>query len=477
VGSTDLDARSDLYSLGCVFYELLAGGPPFTATTPRGIVAKHMVEEPPSLATIDADIPGAVATVVERVLAKEPEDRFQTAAEFGAALEGAALTGTVGVHGSGAWLVDELVRTKTLHVMAAYVALGVIGVALAKWATNQFVLSPHLPTFVAVALASLLPAVGILAHYRGGRRRSGWSLGRTIGISANVVAALAILFLLFGSKDLGAATVTVAVEDEDGTVAERVVPKAAYRRKIAMFRFDNASGDTELDWMQLGVPFAVGIDLLQDPFLSVSDPVDLSDALTEAGEPEGLGLPLALKRRITAERHLGHFVGGEISRVGDSVRIVVDLHDTDRGRLLQRRTYDGSNVFELVDSISVQLRRDLGIPAGALDLTTDLPSSELFSESPTAYRAFAEGLGFFTQADFQSARSRRSIGLRRGTKPSLRPWSTATGSPSAFSSWRESSTTGWSSRMLIEHWPWRPCGRSCIRRKSRVTPNVPRCSC
>jgi tetratricopeptide (TPR) repeat protein len=81
----------------------------------------------------------------------------------------------------------------------------------------------------------------------------------------------------------------------------------------------------------------------------------------------------------------------------------VDLHDTDRGRLLQRRTYDGSNVFELVDSISVQLRRDLGIPAGALDLTTDLPSSELFSESPTAYRAFAEGLGFFTQADFQSA--------------------------------------------------------------------------
>ncbi len=69
-----LDARADVYSLGAVFYEMLAGTPPFTAETITGVVAKHLTEPPPSLPH-DAGIPHALAAVAMRALAKDPAAR------------------------------------------------------------------------------------------------------------------------------------------------------------------------------------------------------------------------------------------------------------------------------------------------------------------------------------------------------------------------------------------------------------------
>ncbi len=87
-GSTDLDGRSDLYSLGCVFFEMLAGQPPFTGPNVGSITRQHLVVEAPSVTTIRASVPPVVASAIARCLAKTPADRFQTAHEFTAALSG-----------------------------------------------------------------------------------------------------------------------------------------------------------------------------------------------------------------------------------------------------------------------------------------------------------------------------------------------------------------------------------------------------
>ena len=85
-GESDIDGRSDLYSLGCVLYEMLAGEPPFTGDTPQSMIAKRFSEPPPSLAKLGGQVPPAVAAAVTRALSREPRDRFATAGEFAAAL-------------------------------------------------------------------------------------------------------------------------------------------------------------------------------------------------------------------------------------------------------------------------------------------------------------------------------------------------------------------------------------------------------
>jgi tetratricopeptide (TPR) repeat protein len=85
-GSTRLDGRSDIYALGCVLYEMLGGQAPFPGPTPQAILARHAMDPVPSLRTLRPTVPGALAQVVSRALAKVPADRFPTGRAFAEAL-------------------------------------------------------------------------------------------------------------------------------------------------------------------------------------------------------------------------------------------------------------------------------------------------------------------------------------------------------------------------------------------------------
>jgi serine/threonine-protein kinase len=86
MGEREITARSDVYALGCVTYEMLVGEPPFTGPTAQAIVAKVMTAEPAGLTAQRRSIPPAVEAAVLTALEKLPADRFATAVEFAAAL-------------------------------------------------------------------------------------------------------------------------------------------------------------------------------------------------------------------------------------------------------------------------------------------------------------------------------------------------------------------------------------------------------
>src|SRR5262249_44603604 len=86
-----VDARADLYSLGCTAFFLLTGGPPFPGGTLLEKLDRHRFEEPPQLVSRRPDVPPGLAAVVHKLLAKRPADRYQTAADVVASLDGAGV--------------------------------------------------------------------------------------------------------------------------------------------------------------------------------------------------------------------------------------------------------------------------------------------------------------------------------------------------------------------------------------------------
>jgi serine/threonine-protein kinase len=89
-GAGKVDARADIYALGCVIYALVCGHPPFVAEGTGELIAAHLTAPPPPPRTIVPDLPQAVEDVVLRLLAKRPEDRYATMAEVVEALEAAS---------------------------------------------------------------------------------------------------------------------------------------------------------------------------------------------------------------------------------------------------------------------------------------------------------------------------------------------------------------------------------------------------
>jgi tRNA A-37 threonylcarbamoyl transferase component Bud32/tetratricopeptide (TPR) repeat protein len=89
-GNEKIDGRSDIYALGCVLYEALAGTPPFTGPTAQAMMARHAVDPVPNIRTLRPSVPQALAAVIERALAKVPQDRFDDANAFREAIVHAA---------------------------------------------------------------------------------------------------------------------------------------------------------------------------------------------------------------------------------------------------------------------------------------------------------------------------------------------------------------------------------------------------
>ena len=85
LGGSEIDGRSDVYSLACVLYEMIAGAPPFEGRSVTTIVARHSLEQIPSLAQLDRSVPEKVQAAVTRALAKSPAERFQMS-QFAATL-------------------------------------------------------------------------------------------------------------------------------------------------------------------------------------------------------------------------------------------------------------------------------------------------------------------------------------------------------------------------------------------------------
>jgi len=198
-----------------------------------------------------------------------------------------------------------------------------------------------------------------------------------IAVLAIAVGVLAYPRIFTGSGNLNAMTRSVTVYNEYGEKEIHEVFKEDYLSKLALFPFTNESKDSSLNWLEFGIYEALGEDLEQFSYLSV----DWNEDVSQLNEQ--------IKRART--NHYSHFLTGTFTVNGGAYEINSRLYKTENGSIQAERVFRGKDFFILIDSMSLQARKDLGISNNVLNSSVDLPFKAFFTDNLEAFEYFVKG--------------------------------------------------------------------------------------
>jgi serine/threonine-protein kinase len=134
-GERTIDARSDIYSLSAVTYEMLAGAPPVTGPSARSIIAKLLTEKPSSVRLVRDSVPPDLDAAILRALAKTPVDRFSTARDFSAAVNASLSAPQLST--AEASTVRPVSRRRVVALTAVVVAATAVATGVTMWSSRN----------------------------------------------------------------------------------------------------------------------------------------------------------------------------------------------------------------------------------------------------------------------------------------------------------------------------------------------------
>lgn len=335
------DARSDIFSLGSVLYELVTSSPAFAG--PSDIALAHAIayEEPRPVLESRKDVPAGIGAVLDKCLAKKPDERYQTAEQLGQDL--------------------RALRHSTLSGSRV---------------------APDL-------LASVKPA----------RKRR---VGPVVGVvSALVVVGLAIVgwWMLSRSQDTPSVPNRLAAvaSGRAPVDAEPAVGRSARPRVVVAF-FENNTGDPEAEWIARGLPEMLTTDLSDSQGLEVIATQRLHDLLATAGHDPKQGLDRSTTAELARWAGAEVVISGSVFKAGDQFRIDAQAYDTESGTVMTAYKAEGPELFPVVNDLTAGLLQ-------RLSAAPEEEAATSMTRSTAAFQAFVSGKNHFGNLQLEEARA------------------------------------------------------------------------
>ncbi|HSU92391.1 MAG TPA: protein kinase [Gemmatimonadaceae bacterium] len=396
-----VDHRADLYAVGAMAYEMLAGRPPFSGMSAQQVLAAHMTTAPAPVSSARQSVSPALNALVMRLLEKTPADRVQHATELLATLQSMATptggmtptTATAAMTSGAAAAIrrSHPVRVALLFGLASIAVLATVlvlrnSLGLPDWvlAGAVFVLLLNLPIILGAARmereriratstgTQLPPPSGINRLFT--YRRSILTGVVSFGVLAVAVIAYTVMRLT-GIGPIGTLQAKGLIKD---------------KQPILLAQFENRSSDTTL---APTLTEALRVDLSQSSSVKLVEPQAVVDALTRMQRPASSVLTPALAREVAEREGIPAVVVGEIDPVGKSYVVSAKVISASTGAVLTAQRETAANDAELIpalDKLSRSLRERIG--ESLVSIRADAPLERVSTGSLDALRKYTQAM-------------------------------------------------------------------------------------
>ena len=397
-GDPQVDHRADIYSLGCMAYELLTGKPPFSDRAPARMLAAHISEAPVQVASLRPDVPPALDQLVMRCLEKDPALRPQSGSEIVQTLDSIASGTTATMAGVAVGAPRSLGRALATYAGAALAVAIVARAAVIAVGVPAWVFPGAL-----IVMALGLPVI-LFAWYADKIRRQVATMTPRTGESPVTHGTMATLALKAGPRltwqrawmggaiALGSFAVLVV-----GFMVMRAMGIGPAGSLLAAGRLEDRdllivtsfpSPDSSLSLL---VTEAVRTNLGQSRAVSVMSPVAVAAALDRMQRPRTSGITLELAREIALREGAKAIVDGTIRALAGGYVISVRLVTADslNELALYQETANGpQDILQAIDKLTRKLREKIG--DSLRDVNNSPPLDQVTTSSLEALRIYAE---------------------------------------------------------------------------------------
>ncbi len=375
-GDPDTDHRADIYSFGCMAYELLAGRPPFVESAPRKLLAAHMGEKPKPVTEFRPDTPHALADLVMRCLAKEAEDRPQHATDLVRGLETVTSSGSgnampaVLLGGSGMFKKALVMYAGAFVAVAILAKAAIVGIGLPDWVFPGSLIVMALglpmilwtgyvqrvarramtmtPTYTPSGSPSMMQGTIATIALKAAPRMSWYRTARGGMFVLGAFIALIATYMAMRASGIGPFGSLMA----SGTLGAK--------ERVILAEFKSPATDTLLGPT---VTEAFRTDIGQSANLSVVPVLTVKSALQRMQKPANTRVDFALAREMATRDGIKAVIDGEIVSLGGSYVLSVRLVSAQSGEELaafRETAADQKEIIPAISRISKALRSRVG---------------------------------------------------------------------------------------------------------------------